>query len=161
MKVINKDLTISEVLDLRFPFYTSLLLNLVMAALLIFGTEKIKHIYHTKVVTNIREDVTLNDSALLKELVHLKCVLPNIALAQIKIESSHYKSIIAIENKNICGIKTSKSKYVIGQNRGHCVYNTYRDCLRDYVRIQNAYLKNINHKYAEANGYVDLIKRMK
>lgn len=161
MKVINEDLTIKEVFNFKYPFYTSLILNFVCAALIIFGTEKIRHIYHTKVVTNIREDVILNDSALLKELVHLKCVLPNVALAQIKIESNHYKSIIAIENKNICGIKTSKSKYVIGQNRGHCVYNTYRDCLRDYVRIQNNYLRNINHKYAESTGYVDLIKRMK
>jgi hypothetical protein len=47
------------------------------------------------------------------------------------------------------------------KNRGHNVYATYKDCLKDYVRIQNRYLKNINGKYAEAPGYVDLIKQMK
>ena len=73
-------------------------------------------------------------------------MLPNVALAQMKIETGHFTSSICKENKNIAGIRNSASAYVVGKNRGHCVYNSYRDCLRDYVRVQNKYLKNIDGK---------------
>lgn len=102
----------------------------------------------------VPEDIPLTKNAILNELVLNKCVLPNIALAQFSKESQHFKSAICKENKNFAGIRNSKSKYVIGYNRGHCVYRTYRDCIKDYIRIQNMYLKNINRKYAEDTGYV-------
>ena len=85
-----------------------------------------------------------------------------------KIESSHFKSAICRENKNIAGIRTSRSKFVkrdskgnIIKNRGHNVYSTYKDCLKDYVRIQDMYLDKIHLKYAEAPGYTDYIRKIK
>jgi len=109
----------------------------------------------------VPEDIPLTKDAILKELIANKCILPNIALAQFSQESLHFKSDICKENKNFAGIRTSKSKYVIGMNRGHCVYKTYRDCIKDYVRIQNMYLKNINKKYAEDERYVSALKEVK
>ena len=106
-------------------------------------------------------DIQLNDSEILTELVKQKCILPNVALAQMKIETGNFKSSICKENKNIAGIKTSKSKYVTGMNRNHCSYKSYRDCIKDYVRIQNRYLKNIDGKYAEASNYVETLKQLK
>ena len=121
----------------------------------------------TRVVHMIRRDtikidpMPLTDSAITAELVKLGCVLPNVALAQFKIESGHFKSAICRENFNLAGIKTSRSKYVIGKNRDHCVYRSYRDCLKDYVRIQNRYLKNIDGKYAAPGDYVNKITQVK
>ena len=46
-------------------------------------------------------------------------------------------------------------------NRGHCVYITYRDCIKDYIRIQNSYLKSINKKYAEDTNYISKLKNIK
>lgn len=109
----------------------------------------------------VPEDIQLTKEAILKELIANKCVLPNIAFAQFSQESLHFKSAICKENKNFAGIRNSKSKYVIGMNRGHCVYRTYRDCIKDYIRIQNLYLKNINKKYAEDDGYVPALKQVK
>jgi len=109
----------------------------------------------------IPEDIPLTKEAILKELVANKCVLPNIAFAQFSQESEHFKSDICKENKNFAGIRNSKSKYVIGMNRGHCVYLTYRDCIKDYIRIQNMYLKNINHKYAEDTQYIKSLTKVK
>ena len=103
----------------------------------------------------------LTDSAITSELVKLGCVLPNVALAQFKIESAHFKSAICKENFNLAGIKTSRSKYVVGINRDHCVYRSYRDCLKDYVRIQNRYLKNIDGRYAAEGDYISLISKVK
>lgn len=107
------------------------------------------------------EDIPLTDSAILCELVKQKCVLPNVALAQMRIESGNFKSDICKENKNIAGIRTSKSKYTIGKNRGHNVYNSYKDCISDYIRIQNRYLVNIEGRYAESPTYTKKIKSLK
>jgi len=109
----------------------------------------------------VPEDIPLTKNAILKELVINNCILPNIALAQFSQETLHFKSDICKENKNIAGIRTSKSKYVIGMNRGHCVYKTYKDCIKDYIRIQNLYLKNINHKYAEDSNYIKSLRNVK
>jgi uncharacterized FlgJ-related protein len=103
-------------------------------------------------------DIPLTDSAITAELVKQDCILPNVALAQMKIETGNFTSAICKENKNIAGIRTSKSKYVSGMNRGHCSYRFYKDCIKDYVRVQNRYLKNIDGKYAENPEYVSKLK---
>lgn len=121
----------------------------------------------TNVVHLIQRDtikidpMPLTDSAITAELVKLGCVLPNVALAQFKIESGHFRSAICRENFNLAGIKTSRSEYVIGKNRDHCVYRSYRDCLKDYVRIQNRYLKNIDGKYAAPGKYVERLTQVR
>lgn len=149
----------------------SLLLNAVFVIVFMYGS--FTPVVVTKTITKsieimVPNDIKLTDSAITAELVDLGCILPNVALAQMKIESSHFKSAICKENKNIAGIRTSNSKYVkrgangkAMKNRGHNVYATYKDCLKDYIRIQNRYLKNIDGKYAEAPGYVEYIKKIK
>ena len=89
------------------------------------------------------------------------CVLPGVALAQFKIESSHYKSKVCKENKNLAGIKYHKCKYVKGELNDHALYHSYRDNIKCYANIQEKYLKNIDGKYASAGGYVELIKDFK
>lgn len=118
------------------------------------------HRIHTTDTVYI-EDIQLTDSAITKELTQLGCMLPNVALAQFKIETGHFKSKICIENKNIAGIRNSASNLAKGIKRGHNVYSTYRDCLRDYVRIQNKYLKNIDGKYAEATDYTEKLREVR
>jgi hypothetical protein len=118
------------------------------------------HKVHTTDTVYI-EDVPLTDSAITKELTQLGCMLPNVALAQFKVETGHFRSAICRENKNIAGIRNSASKLSKGLNRGHNVYSTYRDCLRDYVRIQNKYLKNIDGRYAEAKDYTEQLTKVR
>ena len=158
---IDKNLQVRRRRDLSKVFLLSILLNVVLACVIIFQEAEVKHHYKNVVVEKLVDDIPLNDSAITATLVELGCVLPNVALAQMKIETGHFTSKICKENKNIAGIKTSKSEYVVGMKNNHCTYLTYRDCLRDYVRIQNRYLKNINGKYAEAKDYVQIIKQIK
>jgi hypothetical protein len=172
MVIIDKDLKVfmgtdmkkfKPMRNLRMFIYISVTINIILALSLCNSYNK-KPVYIQKIIRDTiikHHDISLTDSGILKELIKQKCVLPSVALAQFKIESSHFKSDICLENKNIAGIRTSNSKYVIGSNRGHCVYNTYRDCIKDYIRIQNRYLKSIDGKYAEAGGYVELIKNLK
>lgn len=107
------------------------------------------------------QDIQLNDSFILKELIKEGSVLPSVALAQAKIESSHYKSTVCKENKNLFGIRYHKCPFVKGQNLNHATYETYKDNIKCYVHIQKHYLGKIDGHYAEAKGYVDLIKTFK
>lgn len=165
LKVNKKTLEVKEAFDYKKPFFIMLGLNI--CAMVYVGAQEVKVIRSTRIIhrtdTMIVEhkDVALNDSAIGAELARLGCVLPNVAVAQFRIETGNYKSAICRENKNLAGIRNSTSPLSIGKNRGHNAYKTYRDCLKDYVRIQNRYLRNIDGRYAEAKGYVKLIKSMR
>lgn len=106
-------------------------------------------------------DIPLNDSAILDELIREGSVLPSVALAQAKIESSHYKSPICKENKNLFGIKYHKCLFVSGQKNNHATYKNYRDNIKCYIHIQKHYLGKIDNHYAESPGYVNAIKTIK
>jgi len=164
LKVDKNTLEVKQVRCYRKPFYVLLVICITLSSIILLRDPIIIH--KTSLVTEtdtiyLKDDIKLNDSSITTELTRLGCVLPNVALAQFKIETAHFTSSICRENKNLAGIRNSSSPLSIGKNRGHNVYKTYKDCLKDYVRIQNKYLKNIDGKYAEAKGYVQLIKTMK
>lgn len=160
---IDSDLRIKKMLNYRRLFLIALVIIIVQLAMLTYSVEEvqveIRKIHTTDTI--FVGDVPLTDSAITEELVNLGCLLPNVALAQFKLETGHFKSSICRENKNIAGIRNSKSPLVVGMNRGHCVYKSYRDCLKDYVRVQNKYLQKIDGRYAEAKGYINELKKMK
>ena len=160
---MTKDLKLQKVSNLGRLVKNSLVLNLVLILVigaLIAQEPTIERIHtHTRDTITIG-DVALNDSALLKELVKNQCVLPSVAVAQAKIESANYKSPVCKENKNLFGIKWHKCDYVLGENRNHASYKSYKDNIKCYIHIQNRYLRNINGRYAEAGGYVNLLKSM-
>ena len=164
-KIDKETLKPKQCIDYKIPFFALLGVSTVTIASLI--NRDPHRIIKTRVINTIDTmiikdmDIKLNDSAITAELVKLGCVLPNVAVAQLKIETGHYKSAICRENKNLAGIRNSASPLSIGKNRGHNVYATYKDCLKDYVRVQNKYLKNIDGKYAEAKGYIKQIKKIK
>jgi uncharacterized FlgJ-related protein len=106
----------------------------------------------------VPEDNTLTDSAVLAELVQGKCMLPNVALAQAKLETGHYKSEVCRQNKNLFGIKSHKCKYVAGNNLNHATYKTYRDNIKCYLHIQEHYLGKIDGKYAESPTYIQNLR---
>lgn len=97
-------------------------------------------------------DIILTDSIIIAKLIELECILPNVALTQIKQETGNYTSNITFTHKNICGIRRGKD---------YKKYNTYIECLNDYVRIQNMYLNQIHKKYAEDTTYIYKLKLFK
>lgn len=163
MRVIDeKTLQVKHTLNWK---RISIVLSIALSSSIIYNLSKedIIRVHVRKIIhhdTILIKDMPLTDSAIISELVKLGCVLPNVALAQFRIETGHFTSAICKENKNIAGIRNSTSPLSIGKNRGHNVYATYRDCLKDYVRVQNKYLHNIDGHYAEAKGYIHLIKSM-
>ena len=164
ISIDQETMAIKKVFDLRFPFWSSIALNFIAIGIITFillQDNLVLTKYKTMIVEKLVEDIPLTDSAIINELTHLGCMQVPVALAQFKIETGHFTSNICKQNKNIAGIRTSRSKLVIGMKNDHCAYATYRDCLRDYVAIQNRYLTNINHRYAEDPNYISKLKQIR
>jgi hypothetical protein len=105
-----------------------------------------------KTPIDIEQYTILNDSSITNKLLELGCILPNVALAQIKQETGNYTSSLTFTHKNLGGIRIGK-KYK--------KYNNYVDCLKDCIRIQNMYLAQIHKKYAEDTTYIYKLKFIK
>jgi uncharacterized FlgJ-related protein len=106
-------------------------------------------------------DVQLNDSSLITELHKQGCILPNVALAQAKLETGNYKSTVCLMNKNLFGIKFHKCNYVSGELNNHASYKSYKDNIKCYIHVQNRYLRNIDGKYAESPAYITKLQTIK
>jgi uncharacterized FlgJ-related protein len=163
MYTINDELQLIDEPDYKWPFWILLIIFMAFMSYVYNKAPELRleYIHRTDTIILEKSPMTLTDSAITHELTKLGCVLPNVALAQFKVETGHFTSAICKENKNIAGIRNSASPLSIGKNRGHNVYKTYRDCLKDYVRIQNKYLKAIDGKYSESDGYVEYLKKVK
>jgi hypothetical protein len=107
------------------------------------------------------EDIYLSKDSVIANMQRIGILFPEIVYQQIIFESGNFKSDIAKENKNILGIKYVKQEHAIGVNRGHAVYASYLDCLKDYKRIQEIYLRQLGKRYAEDSSYVKKISRGK
>jgi hypothetical protein len=158
----KKNLTFNKATDYRYPFWVLLIIFASFVVYVLrFTPELVPKGHERPAPVTDSADILLNDSAVMMELIRVGCVLPNVALAQFKVETGHFKSAICLENKNLAGIRNSASSLSRGFSRGHNVYATYKDCISDYVRIQNAYLMKIDGKYAEADGYINLIRKVR
>jgi hypothetical protein len=163
MYTIDNELNLVSEPDYKWPFWMLFIL-FVCFALYVYNKApelRVKYIDKTDTIILDSKPMPLTDSAITHELTKLGCVLPNVALAQFKIETGHYTSAICKENKNLAGIRNSNSPLSRGKNRGHNVYDTYRDCLKDYVRIQERYLSAIDGKYAESEGYLNNLRQVR
>lgn len=105
-------------------------------------------------------DVSLSDSTILAYMHEIGILFPEVVLAQIHLESAHFKSRVCRINHNLLGIKYIKQKEATGENLGHAVFPTYKACLRDYKRLQKYYLGNLAKKYAEDSSYQQRLVQM-
>ena len=158
---LTKDLKLKQVPDLGRITKASLLLNLLLIGTLIvlLAKDPITKIIRTHTRDTITiGDISLSDSAILKELVQQDCVLPPMAVAQARIETGNYVSKVCLRNKNLFGIKYHKCEYVLGENLNHASYKSFKDNIKCYIHIQNRYLRNIDGRYAEAGNYISVLK---
>lgn len=107
------------------------------------------------------EDVELQKDSIYNEMVRLDIQFPEIAIKQVLLETGHFTSQVCKENKNLLGIKYIGQEEAIGENLGHAKYKTYRDCLKDYKRLQQYYCKKIDQKYSESGNYTQVLKTIK
>jgi hypothetical protein len=125
--------------------------------------ESVKIIYkvvHPE-VENSAQDIELSEQAIVKCLHENGCVLPNVAVAQARLESNLGQSNVGKNAKNMFGIVHHKCKYVKGKYGAYAKYDKYEDNIKCYIHIQDHYLKNIDGKYAEDPTYIKKLKTFK
>jgi flagellum-specific peptidoglycan hydrolase FlgJ len=108
-----------------------------------------------------QQDVELSEEAIVKCLHDNGCVLPNVAVAQARLESNVGKSNVGKQAKNMFGITHHKCQYVSGKHGVYAKYKTYEDNIKCYIHIQDRYLQNINGVYATDPTYITKIKEQK
>ncbi len=162
---VNEELQLVKYRDMTKAFWISVFINIVFGCGLIYYTqlpEKILYITKTKTITEVSEqDVILTDSGITAELTKNGAVLAAMACAQSKIESNHGKSSVGKLAKNLFGITYHNCKHVAGKHGVYAKYNTYRDCIKCYIHIQDRYLKKIDGSYASDPRYVQTLKSIK
>jgi len=67
-------------------------------------------------------------------------VYPDVAMAQAKWESAHFKSDVFKENNNMFGMKLAHQRdtTAIGENRNHAKYKNWQDAVKDYKLWQSS-----------------------
>jgi len=121
--------------------------------------ENIKIIYRHWVSVP-EDDLPIKEEAWVTYLVQQGCVLPNICIAQAKVESGFCKSHVARKAHNPFGITYHKCKYVEGKHGVYAKYKTWKDAINCYIHIQDNYLRNIDGRYATDPNYVKAIRKI-
>ena len=126
----------------------------------------VKHYEEKIVVLENKDSFTIEKAA--QHLINMNVAYPDIVLAQCMVESA-WKSKIFKENNNCLGMKMpyKRPTLAIGENRGHAVYKSWRDCLTDYAIWQvyccktlnrEEYIQFLEKNYAESPIYIESIK---
>ena len=163
MKIkIDKDLNV-HVVNEKWKYATLIIIFATLVTSIFFlarQKEDIRIIYKHWVSVP-EDDLPINEEAWVKYLIQQGAVLPNICIAQAKVESGFCKSHVARKARNPFGITYHKCKYVDGKHGVYAKYKTWKDAINCYIHIQDNYLKNINGKYATDPNYVQAIKNVK
>jgi hypothetical protein len=161
---LNEQLQLVPVRN-NYKWLTYLLVTLLIGGLVLYflRKESVKIIYqivHPEVQQSV-QDVELTEEGIVKCLHENGCVLPNVALAQARLESNLGKSSVGKNAKNMFGIVYHKCKYVTGKHGVYAKYDKYEDNIKCYIHIQDHYLTRINGVYASDSKYISKIKSMR
>ena len=112
----------------------------------------------------------LNDANILAFMEFVGIEHSHIVLAQMKLESGHYKSKLAKENNNYFGMKhpSRRATTSLGSKNGFASYKNWVCSVLDYALWQRTYASNLTEKeyfdslsrYAEDNKYKNKVQRM-
>jgi flagellum-specific peptidoglycan hydrolase FlgJ len=160
---LNSNLELVPFKNKYKPLSIGLIALLVISIILLtFRQESIKIVYKVvKPTADKIEDIELSEEAIVNCLHKNGCVLPNVALAQAKLESNVGKSNVGKNAKNMFGITYHKCKYVDGKYGVYAKYKTYEDNIKCYIHIQDHYLKQIDGVYASDPNYIRQLKNLK
>lgn len=121
------------------------------------NTYIINHITHKTQVSDtvkVHGDV-FSEDALIELLKSTNVRYPYIVLAQAKIESGNYTSLIFKQNHNLFGMKQARKRTTtcLGTLNGHAYYTDWISSVYDYAMYQNNMMCNID---SESEYYAKL-----
>lgn len=168
-KLLYKKVTTKEL-----SFFTLIFVILTLILSIIIATQ----LYKTTILTEearvivMRENNEFSRAKLKEYILQLNIKFPQVVLAQAELESGHFTSPIFKENHNFFGMKPAKLRPTTnkGENKGHAVFDTWRDCVVDYafysatylndMKNEAEYLEYLRQNYAEDPNYVSTLKKI-
>ena len=138
-------------------------------------TEKlnsIKYITEETRMLVINQENEFSEVKLKEYIIGLNIKFPHIVFAQAKLESGYFKSTIFRENNNLFGMKIATRRPTTnkGENRGHAVFETWKESVLDYafyqarflgdIKSEGEYIQYLRANYAEDPGYVDKVIKL-
>ncbi len=166
---LTKDITI-QAKAYVFISFTIIVLFLFLTSSKTIVINKTKFLPQETKVMIIKENNKFSKEKFIKLLKRTRVKFPHIIYAQAW-EESKFKSPIFKENNNMFGMKIPgrRPTLAVGVNRGHAVFNSWKECLYDYIFYQCCYLKHIDSEeeyysylgsYAENPQYPQKIKKL-
>jgi uncharacterized FlgJ-related protein len=122
-------------------------------------------------VVKIKHD-TFSEERMIRLAKNIGIRYIDVMVAQSKIETGHYTSIVFKANKNLFGMKLPviRKTTAIGEKHNHADYISWQQSVLDYKLWQDRVISKLNTKskylayldkhYAESKQYVTLIKKM-
>ena len=112
----------------------------------------------------------LNDENILAFMEFVGIEHSHIVLAQMKLESGHYKSKLVKGNNNYFGMKhpSKRATTSLGSKNGFASYKNWACSVLDYALWQRTYASNLSEKeyldslstYAEDKKYISKVKKL-
>lgn len=107
-------------------------------------------------------------------LLQLHVKFPEVALAQMKLESANGTSKIFKENNNLFGMRKAirRPTTALGEKNNHAYYSHWRQSILDYalwssfvsntenMDSEEAWLQYIGRNYAEDNSYINKLRKI-
>jgi len=124
--------------------------------MLVVGLLMVYHGIYTPVTTYQKRD---------KQVQEMGVRFPRVVLAQGLLETGMFTSNIFVHNNNWLGMKCAlyRETTCIGTQRGHALYVSTYDCLKDYYLWQSKYLPRYEKKYGPVRTeyeYIEFLIRM-
>lgn len=122
-----------------------------------------------------KEVLTLEEFSeqdLVAYLKELNVKYPHIVLAQAKLETGNFTSLIFKQNNNLFGMKQAKSRATTckGTFFNHAIYNSWKDSVLDYalysskhlnkVSSEEQYIAYLGEHYAQDPNYSSKLKKI-
>lgn len=138
-------------------------------------TEKlnsIKYITEETRMLVINQENEFSEVKLKEYIIGLNIKFPHIVFAQAKLESGYFKSTIFRENNNLFGMRVASRRPTTnkGENRGHAVFDTWKESVLDYafyqarflgdIKTEGEYIQYLKANYAEDPGYVEKVIKL-
>jgi len=173
-KFDEDQLAFKKVTTKELSFFTLIFVIITLILSILIATQ----LYKTTILTEearvivMRENNEFSRAKLKEFILQLNIKFPQVVLAQAELESGHFTSPIFKENHNFFGMKPAKLRPTTnkGENKGHAVFDTWRDCVVDYafysatylndMKSEAEYLEYLRQNYAEDPNYVSTLKKI-
>jgi hypothetical protein len=137
-----------------------------------FTSKNLEHSIFEPFIIHMNSDTgeAFSEARLYNTLRELRVQHPDIVLAQAKLETGNFKSVIFRNNNNLFGMKvcTSRPTTNTGMELNHAKYKSWRDSVLDYAMWQASYGRNLSRNeylqllesiYAEDGAYVHKLQK--